>query len=274
MATQVSVTPNHGSEVSSLDKLENLDKPPSESASWLMNRREFLGGMGSSIALGSLAYAGWREFRLGTASAVPLNPFNGKRPNIILIVTDQERYPRHWPEGWAEANLPAHNRLQQNGLTFRRHFCSTSMCSPSRSTLFTGLHPAQHGVVSTLTEGGTNSPNEPTLPVNIQTMGKMLGAAGYNVVFKGKWHISKGADGGTPTTEDIAAYGFNEWEPTSVAGTIEQADFAGGCADWDRNITDQAIEFLSGLPAAPVQPFMLYVGLGNPTMYCPIPNPG
>jgi choline-sulfatase len=264
MATQVGRTSNNGSEISSPSPLENLEEPTRERAPWVMSRRKFLGGMGSSIALGSLAYAGWRGFRLGSASASPLNPLNGKRPNIILIVTDQERYPQHWPEGWAEANLPAHNRLQQNGLTFRRHFCSTSMCSPSRSTLFTGLHPAQHGVVSTLTEGGTNSPNEPTLPVNIQTMGKMLGAAGYNIVFKGKWHISKGTDGGTPTREDVAAYGFNEWEPNSVASTIEQADFAGGCTDWDRKITDQAVEFLSDLPATPEQPFMLYVGLGNP----------
>lgn len=264
MATQVSGKSKQGFEISSSPLQENLEEPATERIPWIMSRREFLGGMGSSIALGSLAYAGWRELRLGSVSDAALNPFNGKRPNIILIVTDQERYPQHWPEGWAEANLPAHNRLQQNGLTFRRHFCSTSMCSPSRSTLFTGLHPAQHGVVSTLTEDGTNSPNEATLPLNIQTMGKMLGAAGYNVIFKGKWHISKGADGGTPTTEDVAAYGFNEWVPNSVASTLEYSDYAGGCSDWDRKITDQAIEFLSSLPAIPEQPFMLYVGLGNP----------
>ena len=30
-----------------------------------------------------------------------------KKPNIVLIITDQEREVRHWPDGWAEANLPA-----------------------------------------------------------------------------------------------------------------------------------------------------------------------
>ena len=40
-----------------------------------------------------------------------------KKPNIVLIITDQEREVMHWPEGWAEDNLPARNRLMANGLT-------------------------------------------------------------------------------------------------------------------------------------------------------------
>ena len=242
---------------------ETVDAPAAENSHWTVNRREFMGGMGSVLAAGSLAYAGWRGMVRSASAAAP-QPFAGQKPNIVLIVTDQERYPQHWPEGWAAANLPAHNRLMQNGLSFRRHFCSASMCSPSRASLFTGLHPAQHGVVHTLTEDGSFSPHEPTLSPHIQNMGKMLGTAGYNVVYKGKWHMSKGADGGSPNSEDVAAFGFNEWEPTSVASTIATSDFAGGCADWDRKITDQATEFLSRQSGAGEQPFMLYVGLGNP----------
>ena len=43
-----------------------------------------------------------------------------KKPNILLIITDQEREVMHWPAGWAEANLPARSRLLEHGLQFTR----------------------------------------------------------------------------------------------------------------------------------------------------------
>jgi len=264
MKTQNNEPDNYEQTATNVELMDERETKETAGSKWTISRRGFLGGMGSMIAAGSLAYASWHAPQLRAVSAASPRQFVEKQPNIILIVTDQERYPQHWPAGWAEANLPAHNRLVANGLTFSRHFCSTAMCSPSRSTLFTGLHPAQHGVVSTLTEGGSYSSLEPTLSSDIQTMGKMLGTAGYNVVIKGKWHVSKGADGGDPSSEDIAAYGFNEWRPNSVASTIEHEDFAGGCADWDRRITDQAVQFLAQQSGANEQPFMLFVGLGNP----------
>ncbi|MEZ4714934.1 MAG: sulfatase-like hydrolase/transferase [Caldilineaceae bacterium] len=196
------------------------------------------------------------------------------RANIILIITDQERYPRHWPDGWVEENLPGHVRLAANGMTFTRHFCSATMCSPSRSTLFTGMHPAQHGVIHTLTEGGTFSPDEPTLPLGIQTMGTMLGSAGYNVVLKGKWHMSKGDDGGDPTAEQVAAYGFNGWVPTSVANDTKVSNFGGGCANLDSATAGDATDFLAGQSGAGTtdDPFCLIVGLGNPHDVLSYPN--
>ena len=69
-----------------------------------------------------------------------------KKPNVLIVITDQEREVMHWPEGWAEANLPARRRLMANGLHFTRAQCNTAACSSSRATFFTGLYPAQHGV--------------------------------------------------------------------------------------------------------------------------------
>lgn len=68
-----------------------------------------------------------------------------KRPNLLLIVTDQEREAMHWPAGWAEANLTARSRLNEHGLRFTRAHCDAIACSPSRATLMTSLYPAQHG---------------------------------------------------------------------------------------------------------------------------------
>ena len=69
-----------------------------------------------------------------------------RKPNILVIITDQEREVMHWPSEWAETNLPARRRLLAHGLHFTRAQCNTAACSPSRATFFTGLYPAQHGV--------------------------------------------------------------------------------------------------------------------------------
>lgn len=230
-----------------------------------LTRRDFLGVAGVALMGASLALTNppSTQAQAGRGGTIPTP---GKQPNLILIITDQERYPQHWPADWAANNLPAHNRLLANGLSFRRFFCNAAMCSPSRATLFTGLHPAQHGVTRTLTIGGTESPEETPLPLTFQTLGHMLAAANYKVAYRGKFHLTKHADGGEPTTEDVAALGFQGWEPTTMANDAAVENFAGGCPDWDRKATDQAVAFLETQNAETTaqQPFALIVGLGNP----------
>ncbi len=65
-----------------------------------------------------------------------------RKPNLVIIITDQEREVMHWPAGWAEANLPARSRLMANGLHFTNAQCNTAACSSSRATFITGLYPA------------------------------------------------------------------------------------------------------------------------------------
>src|SRR3989338_925809 len=86
----------------------------------------------------------------------------GAQPDLILIITDEQRATQHFPPGWEEENLPTLTFLKQNGFSFDRAFCNTCMCSPSRTTLFTGVYPAKHGVTQTLTEGGLLSPGTNT----------------------------------------------------------------------------------------------------------------
>jgi choline-sulfatase len=224
-----------------------------------MARRTFLQGTGALLAAGVVArHAPPQEVNAKSSASLP------SRPNIVIILTDQERQPQHWPEGWAEANLPNRQRLADQGLTFRRAFCNSAMCSPSRSTLFTGLYPAQHGVVSTLTNGGTLSPSEPQLPLDAQNMAKLLASAGYNVHYRGKWHMSKGADGGDATSEDVAAYGFQGWNPPEAGQDIKPANFGGGCANHDGRIAAEAVDFLNSLDPDSETPFALIVSFANP----------
>lgn len=79
-----------------------------------------------------------------------------KPPNLMLIITDQQRYPMHWPEdqGWLDRLMPADAELARTGVTFEEASIASCMCSPSRASLFTGRWPAEHGVDLTLTRGG------------------------------------------------------------------------------------------------------------------------
>src|SRR5918993_2070420 len=137
--------------------------------------------------------------------------------NVILFLPDQERASQHSPDGWEERNLPGMTRLRQNGLSFNRAFCNSCMCSPSRASLFTGYFPAQHGVVDTLSFGTGFSADEPVLPSALPTMATVFEAAGYDVAYKGKWHLSKPlGDPDNPRdwhSADIAPYGFDRWDP-------------------------------------------------------------
>ena len=60
----------------------------------------------------------------------------GRPPNMLLLITDQQRQPRHWPDdpGWLQQLMPNDAELARTGLSFNNGFCNTAMCSPSRAT--------------------------------------------------------------------------------------------------------------------------------------------
>jgi choline-sulfatase len=98
-----------------------------------------------------------------------------KPPNFLVLITDQQRAPRHWPDdpGWLPELMPNDAELGNTGLSFRNGFCNTAMCSPSRSTLFTGLYPAEHGVELTLTAADLR-PNPRFAPAVAATMAGII----------------------------------------------------------------------------------------------------
>lgn len=81
-----------------------------------------------------------------------------RRPNLLVIITDQQRAPMHWPDepGWLDALTPADAELRRTGVNFTNACTATAMCSPSRASFLTGTYPSRHGVTLTLTEGGVH----------------------------------------------------------------------------------------------------------------------
>jgi arylsulfatase A-like enzyme len=199
-----------------------------------------------------------------------------ENPDLIFIITDQERATQHFPAQWEEDNLSTLTRLKQNGFSFDRAYCNTCMCSPSRSTLFTGTYPSQHQVTQTLTDGGIYSPGEIQLNNQTPNIGRILSNVGYDVQYRGKWHLSKGADGGDPLAKDISLFGFKGWIGPDAGEDAKPENFGGGFANHDKMYVEQAIQFLSDVRArrekGDYQPYCLVLSLVNPHDVLSYPN--
>jgi choline-sulfatase len=77
------------------------------------------------------------------------------KPNLILLITDQQRAPQHWArdQAWIDGLMPNDAELRRTGISFTRAFVATAMCSPSRASFLTGTYPSRHGVTLTMTHG-------------------------------------------------------------------------------------------------------------------------
>jgi arylsulfatase A-like enzyme len=198
-----------------------------------------------------------------------------RKPNILILMTDQEREVMHWPAGWAEANLPARTRLMKHGLHFTRAQCNTAACSSSRATFLTGLYPAQHGVKNLV---NCNDPKRvadrrtPMLSSNLPNLAKIMASAGYHVVLKGKLHVTRPVEfdanrkrlywSGADVKHLAERYGFHGWNPPDMSDPQSLTDLGGGTIDNDGRYTSDAVDFLQKYDGD--KPFCLIVTLVNP----------
>jgi choline-sulfatase len=152
-----------------------------------------------------------------------------QKPNIVILLTDQDSagVVEHWPKEFEQKYLPATTRLKKHGLTFNRMFIASAACSPSRASLLTSTYPDEHGVAHTMAAPSTEDRTGGSPPIGYSqnalrpsqlNLAHMLKAAGYKVVWKGKWHLSHAVNGTDTWTEDDVthmerAYGFYSWNP-------------------------------------------------------------
>jgi len=118
---------------------------------------------------------------------------------------------------------------------------------------------------------GPKGGREPELAPAVPTIARMLRARGYEVVLKGKWHLTKpvaGQEFSAADSERLARdFGFAGWEPPDAGGDAKAKHFGGGNAGrsgegWDEDYTRQAERWLSR-PDLP-EPFCAIVSLVNP----------
>eukprot|EP00002_Diphylleia_rotans_P012865 TRINITY_DN2510_c0_g1_i5.p1 TRINITY_DN2510_c0_g1~~TRINITY_DN2510_c0_g1_i5.p1 ORF type:complete len:572 (+),score=114.16 TRINITY_DN2510_c0_g1_i5:50-1765(+) len=211
-----------------------------------------------------------------------------KRPNILLIVTDEERYPPIYEneeiKRFRREQLHGHRKIMENGIECVKHYSSSTACSPSRASLFTGQYPSLHRVNQTY--GGAKEYNDGRLfwleDDTVPTMGDYFSEAGYDCVYKGKWHISyedivdnhgeilQSAPLGGPISDyeneylqkdALSKYGFKGWVGPEPHGTLQE----NSGMNRDPCYTKQVIDWLDERDkSGDENPFLLCCSFVNP----------
>jgi N-acetylglucosamine-6-sulfatase len=118
-----------------------------------------------------------------------------KPRNIIFILTDDHRYDFMGFTGkvpWLET--PHMDKMATEGAHFKNAFVTTSLCSPSRASILTGLYSHTHTLVD----------NQAPDPGNLVYFPEYLQKSGYQTSFFGKWHMGD--------ESDAPRSGFTHWE--------------------------------------------------------------
>lgn len=101
-----------------------------------------------------------------------------KKPNILLITSDQQHFDTLGVTN-PKIKTPALDRLCQEGTRFTRAYCPNPVCTPSRSSVITGMYPSQHGAWTIGVK----------LPEDVPTVGEHLKTGGYKTGLIGKAHF-------------------------------------------------------------------------------------
>jgi arylsulfatase A len=133
-----------------------------------------------------------------------------KRPNVIIIYTDDQGYADMNIYGSKDLVTPNMDALARSGVRFTQFYAAAPICSPSRASLLTGRYPQRAGlpVMASSKEGVEG------MPGSQYTMGELFKDAGYRTAHIGKWHI-----------------GYTKDTEPNAQGFDYSFGFMGGCID-------------------------------------------
>jgi arylsulfatase A-like enzyme len=106
----------------------------------------------------------------------------GKHPNVLIIMTDQQRWDALGCAGNSEIKTPNLDRLAKGGVQFMNAYSACPVCVPARSAILTG-----HTIFNVKVLGNNDIENE-DIP-KIQTFDQILSENGYHTEYYGKWHV-------------------------------------------------------------------------------------
>lgn len=121
-----------------------------------------------------------RELLL-SSSALPLAAAPSRKPNVIVVISDDQGYGDLSLHGNPHLKTPNLDRIGTEGVQFTQ-FHSSPVCSPTRACLMTGRYNYRTGVIDTYIGRSMMDPKE-------QTMAQMFRTAGYRTGHFGKWHL-------------------------------------------------------------------------------------
>jgi arylsulfatase A-like enzyme len=147
-------------------------------------RREFLKTMGlAAVSAPALSILH------GCASAGQRSKAKGKKPNVVVIISDDMGYADIGCQGCKDIATPNIDSIARKGVRFTNGYVSCPVCSPTRAGLATGRYQQRFGH-----EYNTGPPpgglrEQVGLPLTEVTIADVLKSAGYVTGAVGKWHL-------------------------------------------------------------------------------------
>ncbi|MGB5419060.1 sulfatase family protein [Algibacter sp.] len=219
------------------------------------------------------------------SQSVKTNEIKTTRPNIIIIMTDDQGYADVGFNGSKEMITPALDKLAKEGTIFSSAYVTHPFCGPSRAGLLTGRYPHEFGSQFNLPANSEKSVGE-GIPLSEKFMSSQLQESGYYTGIIGKWHLGAVA-GYEPKDRGFDYfYGFlgggHNFFPEDYVKKYKQQKEAGNKNIWEylaplqRNgveveeseyLTDElshdAVRFVNNASKKD-QPFFLYLAYNAP----------
>ena len=158
-------------------------------------------------------------------------------PNILVIVSDQQRWDTLGCNGNSFAQTPNLDAMAERGANFLYPFTPFPVCTPARASMWTGVHPNKHGVI--YNRYGIDDVLSYESKVQT-TMFELMQDAGYSTAYFGKWHLGEKNSGRFDVWSGFNSHG-GHWEEGKQS-------FQGGKFRPESQ-TEQMIEFLESDPA-------------------------
>ncbi len=123
-------------------------------------------------------------------------PSQSSQPNIVFVITDDQRADWLSAAGHPDLETPQIDRLAVEGALFTNFFTTTPLCSPSRASFLTGQYPHTHGVIN------NDKLGLDVISHTLMTFPRRLREEGYETAFIGKWHMG---------LDDSRRPGYDHW---------------------------------------------------------------
>ncbi|MEJ6571554.1 MAG: sulfatase [Akkermansiaceae bacterium] len=192
---------------------------------------------------------------LHAASPVPTKvvpkTIEGSKPrNVVFILSDDHRYDAMSFLGHQFAKTPVMDSLAANGAHVKNALVTTSLCSPSRASILTGLYTFRHRVID----------NNRAIPAGTVYFPQYLQKAGYATGFIGKWHMGGESDKPQPGWDHWVSFvGQGHYLPPNPNYTLnvngERVKQKGYITT---ELTDYAVDWLKQQKPTE-KPFFLYL---------------
>ena len=187
------------------------------------------------------------------------------KPNVLIIMTDDQGYPEISAHGNPVLQTPNLDRLHGQSLRLSDYHVAP-MCTPTRGQLLTGLDAARNGAVNV-------SSGRALIRAEVPIMANYFGDAGYSTGVFGKWHLGanypyRPQDRGfqesvwypSSSIPSVPAYWGNDYFDDVYMHNGKEKKFKGYCADV---FFDEAKRFMSE-SAKKNKPFMCYLATNTP----------